>query len=102
MEEIVEDIKSLKIQGAKNVALAGIKAFMLVSESIQKTDTNEFCSELRQKAKLIANARATEPALRKALLFILNKLKSKEYTVEEMKTIVRTERESYEKNLKKT
>ena len=102
MEEIVEDIKSLKIQGAKNVALAGIKAFILASDSIQKSDSIEFYSELCQKSKIIANARPTEPALRKAILFILHKLKAKDYTSEEMKKIVKIEGESYENNLKET
>ena len=98
MEEIVEDIKSIKIQGAKNVALAGIKALVLASESIQKTDAKEYYSELFKKSKIIANARPTEPALRKAILFILHKLKTEEYAVEDMKLIVKTEAKNYENN----
>ncbi len=102
MEEIIEDIKSLKIQGAKNVAIAGIKALNIASDEISEDNRDLFYSILYQKAKLIANARATEPALRKAILFILHKLKSNDYSVEKMKEIVTEYAKNYKDNLKKT
>ncbi len=56
-ESICRDIKSLKIQGARNVAIAGIKAlsFKRDKKSIQK----------------LLNLRSTEPALRNSVKFVL-------------------------------
>ena len=52
-KEVCRDIKSLKIQGAYNVAVAGIKAIKLKGFS----------------AKKLLDLRATEPALRNGLKF---------------------------------
>jgi len=54
-EEIVHDIKELKIQGATNVALAGLKAMKLRGDS--------------SSLKKIINARPTEPCLQNAIFF---------------------------------
>ena len=53
--KIYNDIKSLKIQGANNIALAGLKAF--------KIDNSQ------KAVKKILSARSTEPALKNALTF---------------------------------
>ena len=54
-EEICKDIKNLKVQGAESVAIAGLKAYSLMptKESIKK----------------LLGLRATEPALKNALLY---------------------------------
>src|SRR3989344_2026526 len=56
-ESICRDIKSLKIQGARNIAIAGIKAlsFRRDKKSVQK----------------LLNLRSTEPALRNSVKFVL-------------------------------
>lgn len=59
--QICRDIKSLKIQGATNVAKAGIQALKL------KHDANS--------VKKIINLRPTEPALRNAIKFSLKDIK---------------------------
>jgi ribose 1,5-bisphosphate isomerase len=59
--KIIKDIKSLKIQGAENVARAGVKALKL------KHDKNSI-------NKIIAT-RPTEPCLRNAINFVLRDIK---------------------------
>ncbi len=59
--KIIKEIKSLKIQGAENVARAGIKALKL------KHDTNSI--------NKIISARPTEPCLRNAIRFALMDIK---------------------------
>jgi len=54
--KILEDIKSVKIQGAENVAKAGIKAFLLEPD--------------KKSAKKILATRSTEPLLQNALKFL--------------------------------
>lgn len=53
--QISKDIKSVKIQGAESVAIAGVKAYSLVPT--------------RESAKKLLSLRATEPALANALKY---------------------------------
>jgi len=61
-EQICKDIKSLKIQGAVNVAKAGVQALKLRHDSAS--------------VKKIISLRATEPALRNAIDFSLKDIKN--------------------------
>ena len=57
-DNILKDIKEVKIQGATNIAKAGIKAFLM-----QPTEDS---------AKAIINTRPTEPLLQNSIKFLLN------------------------------
>jgi len=57
IDKIISDIKKIKIQGAENVAKAGINAFLL--------------NPTRATAKRIVSARATEPLLQNAIKILL-------------------------------
>ena len=61
-ESILQDIKDVKIQGASNIAKAGIKAFLL------KPD--------KKSAKIILKTRPTEPLMQNAIKFLLKNSKS--------------------------
>ncbi len=63
-EQICKDIKSIKIQGARNVAIAGLQAYNLFPNEKSK--------------KKILSLRPTEP-------FLINVLKKQEITVSELK-----------------
>ncbi|MCR4284908.1 MAG: hypothetical protein NUV97_02590 [archaeon] len=62
-ERIIRDIKSVKIQGAENIARAGIKAYALQPD--------------KKSIKKILSARPTEPLLQNAI-YLLRKSKNKE------------------------
>ena len=64
-EQTVKDIKSLKIQGAENIAVAAVKAFEL---KLRETSSK---AKLKKYVKILSEARATEPALRNALNYCL-------------------------------
>ena len=70
----VEDIKSLKIQGATNVAKKGMEFLHDFAERHKDLPKDKLYDELLKAKKLIKNARATEPALRNGLQFVMNKL----------------------------
>ena len=63
LDKILADIKSLKIQGAENVAKAGIKAFLL-----------EPC---KSSAKKILKTRPTEPLMQNAIKILLKSKRPK-------------------------
>lgn len=59
--QILEDIKTLKIQGAEKIAIAAVEAFALKLKETQDTE------ELQKSYNELKNTRPTEPALRNAL-----------------------------------
>ncbi len=63
--QILKDIRSLKIQGATNVARAGVQALELVAQS------GAGKRELQQAAATITKTRPTEPAMRNMLKYLL-------------------------------
>lgn len=60
-EETCQKIKSLEIQGARNIAIAAVKAF---AEKLKETNDPE---KLKGYIRKLSELRATEPALRNAL-----------------------------------
>lgn len=76
VEEIIEDIKSVKIQGATNVAIAtfeGIKLF--VSNYDCRDDSYErFMEQLNKVGYSLAFARANEPLAKNGLKYVLRML----------------------------
>lgn len=67
-KEIVRKIKSLEIQGAKNIAIKGVEAFGM---KIKETKDTKL---LKKYAKEIISTRPTEPGLRNGINFCLNNL----------------------------
>ncbi|MGC8923814.1 MAG: translation initiation factor eIF-2B [Candidatus Micrarchaeia archaeon] len=88
--EIVKDIRALKIQGARNIANAGINALVLESDSFDGTSVKEYKSALLVAADEIASARPTEPMLKNYLRFVLSRIMgSEDESVEALKERVR-------------
>lgn len=63
--ETLRKIKSLEIQGAQNIAVKGVEAF---AEKLKETRD---IALLKKYADELGQARATEPALRNALTYVL-------------------------------
>jgi len=63
IKTVVEDIKSIKIQGATNIAKAGIDILAKEIKRQKFKDGKEFDTFLKQAIVLIKTARATEPML---------------------------------------
>ncbi len=66
---IVSDIKSLRVQGATNVALASIKALRLAAK---RSSDRLLMQNLNKTARLLVSTRPTEPMMRNALRYILH------------------------------
>jgi ribose 1,5-bisphosphate isomerase len=100
---IINDIKELKIQGARNIAHKGVEALLNESESYKGRDVNEYLSNLIVASDLIAGARATEPMLRNFLQHIISKLtSSNKSSIKDMKKIVKENCEFIFDKLKKS
>ena len=69
-QEIIDKIKNLEIQGARNIAIAAIEAFgMKLKETQDET-------ELKKAHDELVATRATEPALRNGLKYCLANYKN--------------------------
>lgn len=71
LHTLVSDIKSIKIQGAENIALAGLDGLALVVQKSKAEYSDQLLAEFEQAKKLLFASRPTEPALRNALHFVL-------------------------------
>lgn len=85
---IVEDISSLRIQGATNVAIEGIKAFSSFGERLDEKELETYFKKLELAKTTLSKARATEPALRNGLRFVLYKLYGKVQSVPEARSLI--------------
>lgn len=67
------DITSLKIQGATNVAKYGVKILKEFVFRHRDLPLNELWKQMKKAERLIYNSRATEPAMRNGLEYLLTK-----------------------------
>jgi len=72
VDDIIQKIKGLEIQGANDIAEAGVKALKYVAEKSPATSRKAFLEDLTGAAEKIMQARPTEPALRNAISNITN------------------------------
>jgi len=93
--KIVEDIQTLRIQGATNIAVEGVKAFASLAERLEVSSLESLFDDLEKARYTLATARATEPALRNGLRYILYNLHKKASTVKEAKEIVNSISQEY-------
>ncbi len=102
-QRIVRDIKSLKIQGARNIARAAVDALAAESFSFRGSSRNAYLSALLVAADELAAARATEPMLRNYLRYILNYVQRDEgASVGELKSLVASLQKSIYRDMEKS
>ncbi len=94
-KRVWRDVRSLKIQGAENVASEAVDALAAEMNAF-KGAAREFPKHLMETIDFLKSARPTEPALRNALRFIaLQAVKSKARDVGELKLLVSQEARDY-------
>lgn len=99
-EKTIKDIKDLKIQGARSIALMGIKALKEEQMKISSKNKKEYSKKVFELAKKLAGTRPTEPALRNSLTFVLFQLaNSRIEDIEFLKKFVNVKCEEVEKDL---
>ncbi|MGD0995427.1 MAG: S-methyl-5-thioribose-1-phosphate isomerase [Candidatus Bathyarchaeia archaeon] len=75
MTEIVrmtaEKIRRLEVQGARNVAIAAVKAIQTLAEQTKAKNKTAFLSELKEAQAVLFASRETEPLMRNAIRWII-------------------------------
>ena len=71
--QTIKDIKSLRIQGAREVAKAGVLCLRMTAEKSRAKNKRDFIRGLQQVAEKVLKARPTEPMLKNSINIILAK-----------------------------
>ena len=87
MQQVIEDIKTLKVQGATNVAKACLDGIHVFSDSYEGSNTDEFINEIKVIAWKLASARPTEPLARNLVRFVLSYL-SPDQSIQQIQEVV--------------
>ncbi len=77
IKKIMRDIKAIRIQGAREVAVAGAKILMMKAEQPGARSSRALLLELRKVSKEVMGLRPTEPALRFGQELIISKAASR-------------------------
>jgi ribose 1,5-bisphosphate isomerase len=67
VKETAEKIQKLQVQGARNVAIAAVKAIQTLSKQTKAKNKTAFLSELKGAQKIFFASRETEPLMRNAI-----------------------------------
>jgi ribose 1,5-bisphosphate isomerase len=71
-----ERIRKLEVQGARNVAIAAIKALEAWAEETSAKTREEFVKELKEAQATLFASRATEPLMRNAVRWIISQVEN--------------------------
>jgi len=95
-----EQIRRLQIQGARNVAIAAIKAIQNLAETTNASTRKDFFAELGDARTLLFSSRETEPLMRNAVRWIITRVEdSDERKVTELSRVVCVSSENFQKSL---
>lgn len=84
LRETAGRIRSIKIQGAENIAIAAARALGSFASKLSTKNKAAAIQQLRAAVALLESTRPTEPCMRNALRFIVSGLEKKK-TAEEIK-----------------
>jgi len=66
-----ERIRKLEVQGARNVAIAAVKAFQTLAEQSKTKNKTAFLNKLKEAQGILFASRETEPLMRNAIRWII-------------------------------
>lgn len=98
-ERIRDDIKRLRIQGARNVAKAAMVAMGIIARKSKAKSREGLVNELLAAADELASTRPTEPMLRNALRALFADVKKSKGDVAEVRKLVERDELEYFKRM---
>lgn len=95
-----EKIRKLQVQGARNVAIAAVKAIQTQAEQTKAKTKTQFMGELKEAQSIFAASRETEPLMRNAIRYLITQVQSaKTEKVAELSQIVSSTATKFLKDL---
>lgn len=80
LQVTAEKIRKLQVQGARNVAIAAVKAIQTLAEQTKTKDKTAFLNELTEAQTILAATRETEPLMRNAIRFLITQAQTSSQT----------------------
>ena len=74
-----EKIRRLEVQGARNVAIAAIKAIQTLAEQTKAKNKTAFLNELKEAQAVLFASRETEPLMRNAIRWIITQARRQQH-----------------------
>ena len=100
MRSAADRIRRLDVQGARNVAIAAVKALETLAHETKTKNRECLVRELSEAKTILFEARETEPLMRNAVKWIVNRVEdSDERSVETLAKLVTSSSESFQKKL---
>jgi ribose 1,5-bisphosphate isomerase len=98
-----EKIRKLQVQGARNVAIAAVKAIQTQAEQTKAKTKTQFLAELREAQAIFSAARETEPLMRNAIRWIITQAQTADTEkIEDLKQAVIASASQFLKDLETT
>lgn len=72
--KIINDIKSVKIQGAENTAIYSVKAIKSIINSYKSRSTDRLINKILKSKEILFSTRPTEPCMRNSLNYVTYKI----------------------------
>lgn len=82
LRDTAEKIRRLEVQGARNVAIAALKAVQTLAEQTKAKNKAEFLGELKDAQAVLFASRETEPLMRNAVRYVI--IQAQEGSVDEV------------------
>jgi len=70
-----EKIRKLEVQGARNAAIAAVKALQALSRETKAQSKSEYLAELKRAQEIVFGTRETEPLMRNAIRCLIGQVK---------------------------
>lgn len=100
---VADKIKRIEIQGARNVAIAAIKAIQDETKKTKASSKKEFINDLLEAKNILFNSRATEPLMRNSIRYLIHEIEaSNNESVKEMVDLVSEVAEKFLRNLEQS
>lgn len=96
---VAEKIKELEVQGARNIAIAAIESIKALAKETSAKTSKGFMKELSEARDVLFASRSTEPLMRNALRWIINKVENSGEEVETLAKVVASSSSKFLKNL---
>jgi ribose 1,5-bisphosphate isomerase len=81
-------IHRLEVQGARNAAIAAVKALQIGAKQTRTKNKAAFLTELSDAQKILFAARETEPLMRNAVRWIINQVKTGKEEISQLTQVV--------------
>jgi len=103
VRSVAKKIRNLEVQGARNVAIAAIKAMEAVASETKARTKQNFMKELSDAKEILFASRETEPLMRNSVRWIISQVeKSDKERIKELSVIVSSASQQFLKKLEES